>query len=182
VFSTRPIILGGPRLDRQNKRDAEQGFNHPLLVSADIPTPGTEVRLKLIGSRVLQILDCSRVIISCSGTRPRDRQILFHVAGIDTKSFVDGSPFECAGPVWGAAVSDWLIFVGTYRYVNALGTIKTIPSYRPHRPATRTEFAEALRGGLELVDWIEVKTVTRPPKGSKEKPEVETTFVSKPVP
>lgn len=106
----------------------------------------------------------------------------FHVTDVDTKCLVDGAAWVSGSAGAGTSSSEWLVYCGTHRYLDTAGTVRTIPSYRPHRAATRLEFAEALRSGLELIEWTEVKKAVRPPKGSKEKPRIETSLAAKPVP
>jgi regulator of replication initiation timing len=52
---------------------------------------------------------------------------------------------------------EYLICVGTYEYTTAKGAQKTVQSFKLWQPETltREQFAEALRGGFELVNYVE---------------------------
>jgi len=200
--------------------DVGRAFLEPQSVPADVPEPGSELRYKPDGGRVLQILSATDMIVrraEIPGVRarftgppsgssrlmtgagiipglPAVPEVIFHVTGIQTKDLVDeslwdsstsdrskGSPVLTSPPAPAPPISKWLVYRGAYRYVDVSGTKRTIPSYRPHREATKVEFAEALRGGLELVEWVKITKEIRLPRGSKEKFRFEESIVAKPV-
>jgi regulator of replication initiation timing len=66
-------------------------------------------------------------------------ELLFHVKGAADNA-VEGEPFS----------SSKLIFIGSYNYQD-----RKIQSFIIYEPLTREQFAEALRGGFELVNYVE---------------------------
>jgi hypothetical protein len=128
---------------------------------------------------------------------PDSPQIIFHICGFNTQGITDGLPLFRFGfhhhdsstarseAGWNGSDSqpeEWLVYCGTYSYVDTRGAKRTVPSYAVYRPATREEFVEALTSGVVLMDYVTERKTIRPPKGSKEKPQSVTEVVARPVP
>ncbi len=72
---------------------------------------------------------------------------VFHLCGYD-KPLIEGKSLD---------IPRYLICVGVYEYTTTVGDKRKVTSFKPWepKPLTREEFAEALRIGFELVDYIE---------------------------
>jgi hypothetical protein len=107
-------------------------------LSAPEPTSADPRRIPT-GATVLQVIGKDAAIIT-------NRGLTFHVRGINPEKQIDGTPFQ----------EILLIYVGTYKYINAMGTRSTIQSFVVYQPLTREQFVEALAGGLDLVRYKQV--------------------------
>lgn len=106
--------------------------------------------------RVVSVIGDGEALINCTveSTVVANRKsetgrgdFIFHVCGYD-HPLIDGQDFPYNGN---------LICVGTYKYTTALGAQKTVQSFKvwEPKPLTKEQFAEALRSGFELVNYVE---------------------------
>ncbi|MCX5654814.1 MAG: hypothetical protein NTY65_09230 [Planctomycetota bacterium] len=168
-------------------RDCGKGVVNKMTVEIASPPPGTEIRGAPSGSKVLTVINEAEILAQ----RPADYsafdgsiafpQIVFHVRGIETQGFTDGIQltrffFATYGPP-----EQWLVYCGTYAYIDTKGAKRTVPSYAVYRPATREEFVQALASGLTLTDYVVETKIVRPPKGSGESSRSVYWIVPKPV-
>jgi|GEM_PF-6326345 len=95
--------------------------------------------------------------MTLGGMRVSSTNIIYHLCGYD-HPLIDGQTLGIKN----------LICVGTYKYTTASGVQKTVQSFKmcewKLKPLTREQFAEALRSGFELVNYVEKqgKTVKVP--------------------
>lgn len=87
-------------------------------------------------AKILQVLKPDELLVSDDGS-------IYHVHGV-FGDFLDDTPFPFRGHV--------ILRTGTYRYVSAGGTVKTIVSCKvyQYKPLTKKQFADALNGGYIL--------------------------------
>jgi len=87
-------------------------------------------------AEILQVINENELLVT-------DEDTIYHVHGV-SGDFVDGEPFPFRGYL--------IMFTGTYRYVSALGSVKTIKSCKveQYKPLTREQFSDALNSGYIL--------------------------------
>jgi hypothetical protein len=117
---------------------------------------------------------------------PAEPELLFHLRGIDATNLSENAPLSTfneprATPVGGGSPSAIVVYVGTFQYPGADGTLTTVQSYQVPSPITKQEFAAALNSGLELVGQTTKTRIIRR-SGDRGPPQTETYVVSDPVP
>jgi hypothetical protein len=108
--------------------------------------------------RVISVIGVGEALINChtesfiiigGKSSKGSSDFIFHLCGYD-QPLIDGQTLNIKD-------TENLICVGTYKYTTALGAQKTVQSFKVWQPEplTREQFAEALRSGFELVNYVE---------------------------
>jgi regulator of replication initiation timing len=102
------------------------------------------------GSTILSVLGNGEVFIN----HKEWYENILHIRGVE-HNFVDGEPWPNGTP---------LIRNGTFNYIAANGQHRTVWSFVVYKPLTREQFAEAISGGFELVNYVKQgeKIIKRP--------------------
>lgn len=136
----------------------------PKHISADFVEVGTIVNTgNEIGKlgyvnyyyKVLSVIKDGQALINCSGEsgyvvngvgHTGGHYFTFHLCGYD-HPLIDGASLDLQN----------LICVGTYEYTTAMGAKKIVQSFKVWQPEplTKEQFAEALRRGFELANYVE---------------------------
>jgi hypothetical protein len=137
----------------------------PKDIGADFVEVGTIIDAGYGKNKVISVIGDGEALINyrggrfsqmrVGGTPVASTDVIYHLCGYD-HPLIDGQTLDIRN----------LICVGTYKYTTASGVQKTVQSFKvgEPKPITKEQFAEALRSGFELVNYVEKqgKTVKVP--------------------
>ncbi|MGA2092372.1 MAG: hypothetical protein ABSH16_03050 [Sedimentisphaerales bacterium] len=134
----------------------------PKEIGNDFVEVGTIIDARYGDNTVISVIGDREALINYQGGRLSQissiTKVTYHICGYDYP-LIDGQRLDIL-------FKKNLICVGTYEYTTAQGAKKTIQSFKvwEPKPLTKEQFAEALRSGFELVNYVEKqgKTVKVP--------------------